>query len=154
MENDVVLFELKNIIENKLNTTCKFIFADMSSANLGVDNLKAEDFPVVLYLAGMKVKNDVEASLAIRKKISMSLFVLERTSRITLDVNHMEANQILNKCRKICDNIIFQINQSYLSVNGGVDKFETIDYYEKFDAQLCGQALIFEWDTIPYTTGA
>ena len=54
---------------------------------------------------------------------------------------------------KLAQNIMYWINRSPLSVDGGVNKWKADNLYTQFDSNLFGKGLDFEWTVFTGTSG-
>lgn len=143
---DPVVIELERICQTQLVTPVTFIHATMDEANYGVDQLPDGDFPILLHVAVNRNRNKLQESHNIIRKVRLKLFLLDRAPLETLDFKAGDLNERMNFMRNLGENLVYWINKSPYSVNGGVnDDWGSDDVYRKFDAHLFGQDMDIEW---------
>lgn len=152
---DPALLELETICKTRLAVPCSFIYADLYEANFGLDNLDPElEFPVFVHVANGKNKNGFLKTGEIQRTIPVKGYLLDRTDDATIDSNKSyEINDSINRMRQLGENLMYWINRSRLSVDGGVEKWNSDDRYQLFDANLHGQFLEFDWTVQTGSTG-
>lgn len=148
---DPAIIELESIVRNRLRVSCNFIVADLTEANFGVDALDgapgSPDFPVFVYLKQGKNTYEVGEAHVYDRNLKLYGFLLNHIDEATMKgLSSAELGATVYLMRQLCENLVYQINQSSLSVAGGVDKFEIDDIFEKFDANLYGCAISLDWD--------
>jgi len=140
---DPMVTELEAICTGRMVTPLTFFHAQMKEANLGMDRIPAVDFPVLVHIATTENKvKIIETGNMIR---TAKLYCLLLTAKPSLDAAAYDVNQEINKMRQLGENMIYWINKSTYSVNGGVNDFQMDNIYQKFDADLMGVAITFDW---------
>lgn len=145
---DPVITELEIICKTRLNMPVTFIHANLFEANFGLDELTKDSdvtFPVFVHVANGKSKNTVNEAHEINRKVEVFGMLLNRIDNPTSDYKSEDVNDVIYEMHQLGNNLIYWINRSALSVDGGVDEFEMVDVYQKFDAHLFGQAMTFTW---------
>lgn len=142
---DPIALELETICTSRLAVPVSFVHANMNEANFGLDQMSDEQFPVLVYITGTRNKADLDPSHNIRRTARLNVLLLNRLPLDTLEFKSGEVNQEVNFMRQLGENLIYWINRSRYSVNGGVEKFDSDEVYQRFDAHLFGQALSFDW---------
>lgn len=142
---DPIALELETICTSRLAVPVSFVHANMNEANFGLDQMSDEQFPVLVYITGTRNKVDLDPSHNLKRTARLNVLLLNRLPLDTLEFKSGEVNQEVNFMRQLGENLIYWINRSRYSVNGGVEKFDSDEVYQRFDAHLFGQALSFDW---------
>jgi hypothetical protein len=151
---DPIVTELEAICKTRLAMPVTFIHADLYEANFGLDQLDKLAFPVLVHVANTSNKVSInEAGHQIRK-VKVLCWLLNRAPDGSApDLKSYDINDLVNQMRQLAENLIYWINKSSISVDGGVNDFESTDLYQKFDAHLYGQGVSFEWSIDTATNG-
>lgn len=144
-QKDPILVELELICKERLAIPVTFIHANLFEANFGLDQLSDVKFPVLVHVATTKNVVELNEAHDNMRTAKIVLLLLNKVDLDTIDYKSYDLNDALNQMRNLGENLIYQINRSPLSVNGGVDKFESDNVYQQFDAHLFGQAMTFDW---------
>lgn len=150
---DPVVIELERICKTQLAIPTEFVHASMGEANFGLDQLEDVNFPVLVHLATNRNKNELEPSHNIMRTVRMQLLLLDRVPLETVDFKAADVNERINLMRNLGENLIYWINKSPYSVNGGVADWNSDDVYQRMDAHLFGQAMEIEWKLDTGETG-
>ena len=142
---DIIVLELERICKTQLATPTTFLHANMSEANFGLDQLSEVEFPVLIHLATTRNQNTLEPSHNIRRTAKVTLLLLNKISLDTIEYSSAQVNADIDFMRRLGENLIYWINKSPYSVNGGVSDWDSDDVYQKADAHLFGQAMTFDW---------
>jgi hypothetical protein len=153
---DPAILELETIVTTRLAIPCSFMFGNMKENNVGVDTLDpVNDFPVfVLLSAGKGNKQSVNEAGMIQRSFEVAGFFLNRSDEATISsLKTEELNPLLNQMRQLGENLMYWINKSTLSINGGVDEWDANEVYSQHDASLYGYAFTFKWTVNTGTSG-
>lgn len=150
---DPILLELETICTSRLAMPVKFMHANLNEANFGLDQLTADNFPVLVHVSTAKDKNKIGPGGDIERTASMFCLLLNRIEQDTSDFKSYDLNNSINQMRMLGENLMYWINRSTISVAGGVDDWESENVYQKFDAHLFGVALTFDWTVDSQTSG-
>jgi hypothetical protein len=151
--DDIIVTELKRICEAQLATPVTFVHANMTEANFGLDQMADIQFPVLVHLTGTRNRVKVNEAHHLIRTAKVTLLLLNRLPLETIEFKSGEVNKEVNFMRKLAENLVYWINKSPFSVNGGISDFESDDVYQKMDAHLFGQAMAFDWSLDTATTG-
>lgn len=149
---DPLLIELKQICESRIQTPCKFMFANLFEANINLDNIRNSTIPVALFIS--REHNTfrlMENSAKINRTVSIMLHILDRIEQPTFESKTEEANDVQFKCQEIAHTIIKQCMISPFSNNFSSDpitRWSIVDTFSEFDENLYGVVLTFDWNTI------
>lgn len=156
---DPIIIELERICKEDLDIPCSFMEANLGEANLGVDDKEPGSFPMLLFITTSKNRSRKIESDVIIRKAQVTCMLLDarqatpKSGTETSDYMSSEINDQLNRMRLLGENLWFWINRSSLSINGGVDDWASDPVYERFDADLIGQAIQFDWTIDTHSTG-
>lgn len=150
---DPLITELKTICESRLAIPTKFVEANLAEANFGLDQLLPTDFPCLVYITSKGSDNEIVEAGEIHRRAQVNALLLNSVPSATSDISSGEVNDYIYQMYQLSQNLMYWINKSTLSVNGGVDKWKSDSLFEQFDAQLFGQGLTFEWRIRTGTTG-
>jgi len=150
---DPILLELETICTSRLAMPVKFMHANLNEANFGLDQLTASDFPVLVHVSTSRDKSKFGAGGDISRTSTMFCLLLNRIELDTLDFKSYDLNDSVNQMRMLGENLFYWINRSTISVDGGVDDWESENVYQKFDAHLFGVALTFDWTVDVQSSG-
>lgn len=147
---DPLVIELERICGNDLEITTSFIEANIFESNIELDKISDDKnlkFPVCVFIVtDASSKYKVGETLELRRKVPVTLMLLDKYEQKTVDYKSSEVNPTINKMRMLGENLIFNINKSYLSVAAGVEDFTCDPLYSKSDAHLYGVGMIFDWN--------
>lgn len=154
---DPIVIELERIVTTQLVIPVSFIHANLMEAEFGLKALKGQDvvFPACIHVATGKSKNTIEESWNIRREATGYLMLLappEKQSN-TMDYDSKEVNAIIWRMHQLANNLMYQINRSPYSVNGGISEWTCTDVYSKSTVHLFGQGVEFKWLFDTGTTG-
>lgn len=152
-QKDPILLELKAICESRLAIPVTLVHANLFEANFGLDQLTGIEFPVLVHVATTRSVVEINEAHDHMRTAKIVLLLLDKVDLDTADYKSYDLNDSLNRMRNLGENLIYQINRSALSVNGGVDKYESDNVYQQFDAHLFGQAMSFDWMIDTATAG-
>jgi hypothetical protein len=152
-QKDPLVVELERICKEDLVTPTTFVHANMEEANFGLDQLSDIEFPVLVHIASNRNRTKVNEAHHLIRTVKVTALLLNRIPLDTLEYKSGEVNAEVNFMRQLGENLIYWINKSDLSVNGGVSDFESDDVYQRMDAHLFGQAMSFDWSLDTATTG-
>ncbi len=142
---DPIVTELERICSTQLAVPVTFVHANMSEANFGLDQVAIEQFPVLVHLATTRNQYELEESHNLTRTARLTLLLLNRVPLDTVEYKAAEVNQDINFMRQLAENLVYWINKSPYSVNGGVSSFSSDDIYQRMDAHLFGQGISLEW---------
>lgn len=140
---DQMVTELEEICKSRMVTPITFFHAQMKEANLGMDRIPVVDFPVLVHIATTSNKIKIIENGNMIRTAKMVCLML--TAKPSIDSAAYDVNQEINRMKQLAENLIYWINRSTHSINGGVNEFELDNIYQKFDADLMGVALTFDW---------
>lgn len=150
---DPIVTELERICTSQLATPVTFVHANMGEANFGLDQLADVQFPVLVHLTTTRNRNTLDPSHNIIRTAKVTCLLLNRIALDTVDYSSAEVNKDIDFMRRLGENLIYWINRSPYSVNGGVSDWESDDVYQRMDAHLFGQAMSFDWTLDTGKTG-
>lgn len=142
---DPIALELETICTTRLAVPVSFVHANMNEANFGLDQMSDEQFPVLVYLTGTRDRNTLDPSHNIKREAKLNLLLLNRLPLDTIEFKSGEINEAMNFMRQLGENLIYWINRSRYSVNGGVTDWNSDEVYQRFDAHLFGRAISLDW---------
>lgn len=147
---DPYILELERICNNDLEIIASFVEANIFESNIELDKISDDrnlKFPVcVLVVTEAPNRYKIGETLELKRKVPVTLMLLDKYEQKTIDYKSSEVNPTINKMRMLGENLIFNINKSYLSVAAGVDDFTIDPIYNKTDANLYGVGMVFDWD--------
>lgn len=153
---DPAIVELKSIVETKLAIPTTFMEATWNEANQKFDGLKEADFPVFLYLTQGKNRNKFNEAGLIKRRLKITGFLLNKIDQAAIEsLSSEDLNSLKNQMRQLAENLMYWINLSPLSISedGGVNEWDSDSVMEQGDANLYGQAVVFDWSIVTATNG-
>lgn len=153
-EKDQITTELERIAKTQLDIPCTFMEANLKEANFGLDQVPADKFPVLLYVATTKNKSvKAETDVIIRKATIVMMLLDESPDQATSDQPTNEISDGIERMRKLGENLWYWMNRSPISIHGGVDNWSSDAIAKKFDRDCFGQAIECEWTIDTNKTG-
>lgn len=151
--DDIIVTELKRICETQLAMPVTFVHGNMSEVNFALDKLGEVEFPVLVFLTDTRNQTKVNEAHHLIRTATIKMMLLNRLPLETIEFKSGEINKEVNFMRRLGENLIYWINKSPYSVNGGVSDFQSDDIYQRFDAHLFGQGIVIDWALDTGTTG-
>lgn len=149
---DPIVVELERIC-GIMAQPLKFLHANLNEANFSVDQLKKDDFPVFVFVSTTKNRTKINEANDYIRTAKVICMILDKIDGQTMDFSSDAVNGVINRTRLLADNLIYHVNKSPLSVNGGVEEFESDNVYQELDANLFGQGISFDWIVDTGTNG-
>jgi hypothetical protein len=149
---DPIVVELERVC-GTLAQPLKFMHANLNEANFSVDQLPKSDFPVFVFVATTKNRTKINEAGHYIRTAKVVCMILDKIDGQTMDFSSDSVNGTINRTRLLADNLIYWLNRSPLSVNGGVEEFESDNVYQELDANLFGQGISFDWTVDTGTNG-
>lgn len=150
---DQIVSELERICKTQLTIPTTFFEANLNEANFGLDNMADMDFPVLVFINNPKNKNSFNEAEEIQRKATINCLLLNKVEKATSDYKSSNVNPLINQIRLLGDNLAYWINRSPISVDGGIDEWTADNVYQRFDADLYGVAISFDWNISTGTRG-
>lgn len=153
--------QLKTVVTTKLGRPITWIHADLFRSNFLVDQIAANSsWPVFIYLTPTEKKGSLSDNTpAIKRTISVNGYFLDKPAlNPTSDYSSEEVEPIITDMEGLVDKLIYNLNkQSVTPVTdiqkGGVTEWRTTGQYSRFDANVFGVMVTFDWPVNENTTG-
>ena len=151
---------LKTVVTTKLGRAVTWIHADLFKSNFLVDQLAANSsWPVFIYLTPVEKKASLsDNTQSIKRVINVNGYFLDKPNLATQDYSSEDVEPIITDMEGLADKLIYNLNkQSVTPVTdmqkGGVTEFRTVGQYSRFDANVFGVMVTFDWPVDENTTG-
>lgn len=137
--------ELQTVVES---LGMKFVFANINEANLGLDQIERELFPVFLLITSEseRTTTTVTESGLLIKTDPMIAMILQMNDDV--DVSSSDVDDLIYSCHQLADRVIAKINKLDITdPNQNVVEYDVSKLYATFDHHLCGIGMTFNWST-------
>ena len=145
MSPDPITVELE-AIATSLNL--KFIFANLKEANLGIDQIKPDEFPIMVYVSEQNDRSNYkvnQAGLTLRTAPIFCL-ILNMNKDGTIEYSTAEIDGLIEDMRTLARRVVKKAegtSQTDNFIDHSITKL-----YRKFDYHLFGVSLQFNWSVI------
>lgn len=150
---DPLVVELERIVKDDLAIPCTFIEANLREAKFGLDQIKAVDFPVLIYVTTAKNETDIAVTNNMIRTAEIYCVLLNRPADLkTSDYKSSDVDADVYQMYQLGQNLQYWINKSVLSRSNsednepcGVVKWKSDPIYAFGDVHAFGQGLTFSW---------